>query len=237
MEQTEVLALWGAVTGTIGTFAGLLGLWLRFRQHGLDKSKLKCESSFGFDSPNSSKHQVTVRSVGRRPVSIDGIQYCIEPKNWKQKLFKQWHYRNGRWVWFQKVDNIKLSEGEKGEIKISLPQGISIPDVLKAYVVDQTGKYWTIQWPSTRNLKQIATSEVVKELTNETNSRILKVTGYRLGERYYLATSFNTKPSRSGVPCGRSFWFLDIQNFQDKIDDIVNNQSGDFLSGKIEEIT
>ena len=44
MSQTEVLALWGAVTGTIGTLAGLLGLWLRFRQHGLDKPKLKCES-------------------------------------------------------------------------------------------------------------------------------------------------------------------------------------------------
>lgn len=50
MSQTEVLAIWGAVTGTIGTFAGLLGLWLRFRQHGLDKPKLLCESSFGFDS-------------------------------------------------------------------------------------------------------------------------------------------------------------------------------------------
>lgn len=42
MSQTEVLAIWGAFTGTIGTIFGLLGLWLRFRQHGLDKAKLLC---------------------------------------------------------------------------------------------------------------------------------------------------------------------------------------------------
>jgi len=59
MSQTEVLAIWGAVT--TGTVVGLLGLWLRFRQHGLDKAKLLCESSFGFDSPNRSLHKLTVR--------------------------------------------------------------------------------------------------------------------------------------------------------------------------------
>lgn len=75
MSQTDALALWGAITGTIGTVAGLLGLWLRFRQHGLDKPRLKCESSFGYDGPNSPKNKITVRAVGRRPVSIDSIRY------------------------------------------------------------------------------------------------------------------------------------------------------------------
>lgn len=65
MDQIELFAVWGAVTGTIGTFAGLLGLWLRFKQHGLDKPKLVCDASFEFDSPNHPKHKLTIRSLGR----------------------------------------------------------------------------------------------------------------------------------------------------------------------------
>ena len=79
MNQVEVLAIWGAVTGTIGTVAGLIGLWLRFKQHSLDKPKLVCDAYFEFDSPNHPKHKLTVRSLGRRPVIIDEIKYFITP--------------------------------------------------------------------------------------------------------------------------------------------------------------
>lgn len=132
MSQTEALALWGAITGTIGTVAGLLGLWLRFRQHGLDKPKLKCESSFGYDGPNSPKHKITVRAVGRRPVSIDGIRYFITPRNWKQRATRYWQHKSGRWLWNQQPQKkVKLSEGEKEEFRISLPDGLSITEVYK----------------------------------------------------------------------------------------------------------
>ena len=59
MNQVEVLAIWGAVTGTIGTVAGLLGLWLRFKQHSLDKPKLVCDAYFEFDSPTSPFSAIT----------------------------------------------------------------------------------------------------------------------------------------------------------------------------------
>src|SRR5690554_5396945 len=112
MSQTEVLAIWGAVTGTIGTVAGLLGLWLRFRQHDLDKPRLVCEASFGFDSPNRPNHKITIRSVGRRPVALDNVKYFVRPKTWKHRLTRAWQHKKGRWLWHQKPrERIKLNEG------------------------------------------------------------------------------------------------------------------------------
>lgn len=237
MSQTEVLALWGAVTGTIGTVAGLLGLWLRFRQHGLDKPKLLCESSFGFDSPNRSLHKLTIRSIGRRPVAIDNVRYFIMPRDWKQRLVNYWHYKNERWLWHQEPkEKVKLGEGEKTEISISLPDGIAITEIYKVEVVDQAGKSWPVNWKNKSSLKKIATQEILDEVAKENDKRVVTATGYRLGEKYFLETKFNTKPNRTGSPCGISFWFLDAKKYQEKLDNIKNVQLDQFLSGEVEEL-
>jgi hypothetical protein len=237
MSQTDALALWGAITGTIGTVAGLLGLWLRFRQHGLDKPRLKCESSFGYDGPNSPKHKITVRAVGRRPVSIDSIRYFITPKNWKQRATRYWQHKSGRWLWNQQPQKkVKLSEGEKEEFRISLPDGLSITEIYKVQVIDQTGKSWPVKWLSQKRLQKVATQETIDEYSKENGTRVVSATGYRVGERFYLATTFNTKLGRNGKPCGKGFWFLDINKYREKLLDINENQSEKFLSGEIEEI-
>jgi len=237
MNQTDVLALWGAVTGTIGTFAGLFGLWLRFRQHGLDKPKLKCESTFGFDSPNYPKHYLTIRSTGRRPVSIDKIQYFILPRDWKQKITKYWQHKAGKWLWNQEPkSNIKLNEGEKENVSIILPEGICISEIYKVEVVDQTGKHWPVKWQSKTKLKRVATQEILSEFNEENNKRLVCATGYRVGQKYFLETKFNTKPSRSGKPCGRSFWFLEFSKYEEKLREVTEIQADQFLAGEIEEI-
>ena len=237
MSQTEVLAIWGAVTGTIGTFAGLLGLWLRFRQHELDNPKLLCESSFGFEPPNRPKHKLIIRSVGRRPVVIDNIRYFITPRSWKQIITKYWQHKKGRWLWHQEPkQKIKLSEGEKSEVGISLPEGITITEIYKVEVIDQTGRAWPVDWQSNSRLRKIATQEVLDEINEENDKRIVSATGYRLGEKFFLETKFNTKPGRMGVPCGKSFWFIDLRKYQEKFHDIKDNQATMFLSGEIDEI-
>lgn len=237
MSQTEALALWGAVTGTIGTLAGLLGLWLRFRQHGLDKPKLKCESSFGYDGPNFPKHQITIRAVGRRPVSIDCIKYFILPRTWKQRVTKYFHHEKGRWIWHQHPKSaVKLNEGEKSEFLISLPDGLCITEICKVEVVDQTGQSWPVKWASQKRLISTATQEVLDEYTKENGKRIVSATGYRLGERFYLSTSFNTKPGRTGKTSGRGFLLLDEKKYKEKLDDVINYQAQRFLSGETEEI-
>lgn len=237
MSQTEVLALWGAVTGTIGTLAGLLGLWLRFRQHGLDKPKLKCESSFGYDGPNFSKHKLTVRAVGRRPVSIDSIRYFITPRSWKQRVTRYWQHKTGRWLWHQEPkQKVKLNEGEKADFPISLPDGICITEIYKVEVVDQAGKSWPVKWLSHKRLKKIATQKVLDESVKENERRVVSVIGYRVGEKFFLDTKFNTKPGRTGNPCGRGFWFLELKGYKEKLHDVTEYQADKFLSGEIEEI-
>lgn len=237
MNQTEVLAIWGALTGTIGTIAGLLGLWLRFRQHGLDKPKLVCESSFGFDSPNHPKHTITIRSVGRRPVVINNIRYFITPRIWKHRVTKFWQHKKGRWLSNQELrQKTKINEGEKTEIRISLHDWFDITEIYKAEVVDQTGKVWPIQWKPHSILVKIAKQETLDELSEENEKRIFSAIGYRLGERYYIQTNFNTKPTRMGVPCGKGFWFFDLKKYQEKFMNIKDIQAAKFLSGEIEEI-
>ncbi|WP_392342677.1 hypothetical protein [uncultured Shewanella sp.] len=237
MNQTEVLAIWGAVTGTIGTVAGLLGLLLRFRQHGLDKADLICESSFGFDSPDRPLHKLTIRSIGRRPVVIDNIRYFITPRDWKHRVTKTWQHKKGHWLWHQEPKkNAKLSEGEKIEIGISLPNGITITDIYKVEVVDQTGKAWPVNWQASSRLQKVATQETLDELSKENDKRIVSATGYRLGDKFFLETKFNTKSGRAGTPCGRSFWFLDSKKYQEKLQDIKDIQFDQFLSGETEEL-
>lgn len=238
MSQTEVLAIWGAVTGTIGTAAGLLGLWLRFRQHGLDKAKLLCESSFGFDLPNRPLHKLTIRSIGRRPVVIDNIRYFITPRDWKLKLTKSWQHKKGRWLWHQELKQIaKLGEGEKTEISISLPDEITITEIYKVEVVDQTGKAWPVNWQASSRLQKVATQETLDEIAKENDTRVVSATGYRLGEKFFLETKFNTKLGRTDIHCGRGFWFLDAKKYQEKLQNIKDVQFDKFLSGETEELT
>jgi hypothetical protein len=237
MSQTEILALWGAVTGTIGTIAGVLGLWLRFRQHGMDRPKLMCDSSFSFESPSRPTHKITIRSVGRRPVAIDQIKYFNIPRIWSHRLTKRFQHKKGRWVWGQSPKKaIKLGEGEKAEVSVSLPDSISITEIYKVVVLDQTGKEWPVKWAAISKLKKVATEEVLEEFSDENDKRVVSAVGHRLGTRYFLETKFNTKPGRTGVPSGRSFWFLDIKKYQEKLQNVKSIQAIEFLSGESEEI-
>ena len=240
MSQTEVtaaLAIWGALTGTIGTLAGILGLRLRFRQHGLDKAKLECESTFGFESPTRAKHKIVIRSVGRRPITIDHARYYVMPRTLKHKLTKRWQHKQGRWIWDQKPRSaIKLEEGEKTELPISLPDGLSIEEIYRADIVDQSGLFWKINWPSISKLSRIVTKEKLINFEKESEKRLVAITGFRLAEKYYIETKFSTKPKRMGTPCGRSFWFMDVKSYEQKLNGIKDKQIPDFLAGNVEEI-
>jgi len=76
----------------------------------------------------------------------------------------------------------------------------------------------------------------LEEFAEDNDKRAVSAIGYRLGTRYFLETKFNTKPGRTGVPCGRSFWFLDIKKYQEKLQNVRSIQAIEFLSGESEEI-
>ncbi|MDD5175715.1 MAG: hypothetical protein PHQ05_04745 [Sterolibacterium sp.] len=233
------LSIWGAITGTIGTVVGLFGLWLRFRQHGLDKAGLSCESDFGFESPTRNQHKIIIRSTGRRPVTVDAIRYFIVPQGTWHNFFRKWQHRKGRWIKVQHLQpKVNLTEGEKTEVPIQLnSEGLNIQEIYKAEVIDQTGRHWEVKWPSLSKLCIIATTEQMGSFENQNESRICSAIGYRLGEKFYLETKFNTIPGRPGVAWGRSFWLPDLQTYHDKYKDVEQNQCVRFLAAKIDEIT
>jgi predicted DNA-binding antitoxin AbrB/MazE fold protein len=140
-------------------------------------------------------------------------------------------------LWHQKPrESIKLNEGEKREVVISLPDGLDITDIYRVEVVDQTARRWPVKWVSKSRLCKTATQETLDEFADENDKRIVSATGYRVGERYYLDTKFNTKPARTGKPCGRGFWFFDVHKYREKLQDVKSTQASCFLSGEAEEI-
>jgi hypothetical protein len=140
-------------------------------------------------------------------------------------------------LWHQKPrERIKLNEGEKIEVTIKLPDGLDITEIYRAEVVDQTARGWPVKWVSKSRLLKTATQEELDDFTDENDKRIVSATGYRVGERYYLDTKFNTKPGQTGKTCGRGFWFFDIQKYREKFEDVRRNQAKSFLAGETEEI-
>lgn len=132
MEESnliQTLAIWGAVTGTIGTVTGIIGLILRYRAHKRDNPCLQCESDFSFEHSSgeaSPKHKITIRSVGRRPVAVDYVRYFMRPGRRWHRVFKWYHWSNKRWIYDQAPRRpINLTEGTKEDILISVPNGVS----------------------------------------------------------------------------------------------------------------
>lgn len=236
MFETETLAIWGAITGSVGTIAGLINLWIRLKQHRLDVSKLECDSNFTYESPTTSKHKLIIRSVGRRPLTLDKIQYFIMPKTWTHKIIKKWHYNKEHYTYNQDLKNTKLTEGEKIEFLISLPNGLEMTDIYKAQVLDQAGKTWKVKWPSVATLIQIATKEELFSIEEENDKRFVAVKGYRLGRKYFIETKFDTKVKRTGVIIGRSFWFVDAKKYLEKLQNIQDTQIVKFLASETESI-
>lgn len=221
----------------LGSLTGSIGLWLQFKKHRLDKAQLINKASFGFESPKHNNHLITIRSVGRRPVTIDSIKYFILPHKKWYTIFKNWHHRKGKWLWNQdhRELKIKLSEGEKTQVKISLPKGIEIQYIYKVTVIDQSGKQWPVKWPSHCRLSKIATMQQMDSFETKNETRTCSITGFRLGEKYYLETKFKITSKKTG-PSGRSFWFRDMKSYREKYEDVKEKQIPQFLAAEVEEI-
>lgn len=236
MNQTDFLALWGAVTGTIGCIAGLWTLRLKSIEHKQDKPKLILEGVFKFSKPDEPNHKIKIRSVGRRPVTLDSVTYYIFHKDWKQR-YKFNRHKNGQYLWKQPfLEKKKLQEGESFDLRINLPNGLSPSDIYKVTVTDQAGTHWDVNWPTISKLKKIATQECLYEVTKENDKRCVVFIGYRLGEEYYLQITFNSKPPKPGPFNLNPLRFKDKHRFQDRVSDLLKNQIPQYLSGEVDII-
>lgn len=237
---TQTLAIWGAVTGTIGTIAGIANLILRFKQHKNDQPTLLCSSNFSFEHSAGvprPQHKLIVRSVGKRPVTVDYVRYFIRPKGFWQSLFKQVVWSQNRWIYDDKSKAaMQITEGKKEEIKISMPNGLSITDIVKVEIHDQSSKAWKVKWPSSKKLAIEVHHEQLQESEESNSERVCKVSGYTAAGKYHIYAQWNPTPRNKNSFTGKFFHFKGEKEYQSKLRDILEVQQPKILACKSNEI-
>lgn len=245
LTATQTLALWGAVTGTIGTVTGVLGLWLRFRHQKRDQAQLKCEVQFNFEVTNgcpSPRYKFIVRSVGRRPVTLDAIEYKYNPESFKDRLLKHRLWRTGKWVSADAAEvrhrqTVSLSEGQKVELPIDKRHFDYLDRIARVYISDQSGKKWPVTWPSARELAILTQHGMLDRIQEETPRRTCNIQGYQLKSRFHLTARWNPDPPKKDSSIGKTFSFDKKSDYDQKLDDIRTVQLPKLLSEELLEFS
>lgn len=242
LTETQTIAIWGAVTGTIGTVTGILGLWLRYRHQKRDQPRLKCEVLFDFevsDGVPRPKYKVVVRSVGRRPVNLDGIEYYYKPKTLKDRLMRRRLWRDGKWQSTDAVGRqrtVSLSEGEKKEFLIEERQFEHLNKVAKVCILDQAGKRWHVPWPGQKQLAQNTQHGELDRIEEENPRRTCKIIGYQLRSEFYIFVLWNKEPPSKNSSVGRTFPFESKNAYTRKLAEIRDDLLPKLMAEKIDEI-
>lgn len=235
----RALAVWGAITGTIGTLAGVVNLIIRYKQHKGDQPKLRCQSEIRFHhlsgrvTPN---HRIVVRSIGRRPVSIDLIRYYFSPDGVWPLFVRRIQWALGKWRYDQiEPKEIHLLEGKKTEIPICLPKG-SLAFTRRVLLFDQTGKPWKVKWPTIRKIRREIYFKKLHESEESNEYCICKVMGYAAGGKFYIFSQWKSKSQLKSSFKGRYFNCKKIDAFERKLEEIITVQRPKLLIGEVEEI-
>lgn len=240
-QLTNILAIWGAVTGSIGTLIGFFTLSLRIKAHKKDQPKLICSSDFSFEHSSGfdprEMHKIVIRSVGKRPVTIDYVRYCINPPTFWYRLIKSQMWKKGRWVYDDSPrDPISLTEGKKNNFKIKLPNGLNYRDILKVEVHDQGGRKWSVDWPQRSRVEKLTQYNKLHESEVKEANLFCKVTGYLAGETHHLHVSWRSKQMPPNQSRNRFFHFDSEKKYSDKLAEITSLLAPQVLKGELEEI-
>lgn len=243
LTGTQTLAIWGAVTGSIGTVTGVLGLWLRFRHQKRDQARLNCEVDFGFEVSNGvpkPKYKIIIRCVGRRPVTLDGIEYSYNPPDLKNRLFRRRLWRDGKYCNKDDLGRLKpvsLSEGQKVDFLIEERRLAHLDKVAKVCVIDQTGRRWPLKWPSSKELDKKTQHGELDRVEEENSRRNCKIVGYHMQGNFYIFAQWNKEPPNKSSSMGRNFHFVREDAYRQKFEELRTSQLPKLLSEEIMEIT
>lgn len=242
LSGTQAIALWGAVTGTIGTITGVLSLWLRYRHQKRDQARLRCEARFDFEVSNGvprPKYRIVVRSIGRRPVTLDGIEYYYWPKNLRDRLLRRRLWRDGKWRSMDTVGHqktVSLSEGEKKEFLIEERRFEHLDKIAKVCVLDQTGKRWQVPWPRSKQLAQNTQHGELDRIEEDNPRRTCKIIGYRLRNEFYIFAHWNKEPPNKSSSVSRTFPFDSEAAYARKLANIQRDLLPKLMAEEIDEI-
>lgn len=237
------IAIWGAVTGTIGTVTGILSLILRFRHQKRDRAKLFCEADFSYELNNGKPKQtygIIIRSVGRRPVSLDQIEFQYIPDTRKARIFRHFLWRKGHYTGTDDIDRrktITLPEGQKYVHRLSDFRVQHMEATGRVLIRDETGRRWKVQWPTPNKLKTLNHYKELQRVDEENASIKCWVVGYEHRAEYRIYTYRCPKPSGKEPATGRGYSYKNRSQYDAKMRDIVENQVPKILEKELLKFT
>ena len=228
------IAMWGAITGT-------LALWLRWIQHQRETAKLKCSASFLWemrsDIPNPN-FRIIIRSMGKRPITIDYIQYFIRPSSFKHRIALRWKWSQGKLSYPDRSFNHNqntLTDGRKLECKIEIPNGLNLSSIAKVHVFDEAGKCWKVRWPNTSTRKQLGKYSELHSDRIESNSRWCEIRGFKVGCEFWIGLKWPNSPvGATSSHMSSCLKFPTKKKFAAKLESLKKNEISEFLAGNQE---
>ena len=138
-----------------------------------------------------------MRCIGRRPVTLDGIEYFYTPKDLKDRLIRRRLWSRGKWRTKDDVGRqrtVSLSEGQKAEFSIEERHFEHLDKIACVSVLDQTGRGWRVTWPRPKKLAKETFHGELDRIEEETARRTYKIVGYHLKDRFYIFAHWNKEP-------------------------------------------
>ncbi|MFT5867268.1 MAG: hypothetical protein ACI82I_003028 [Gammaproteobacteria bacterium] len=167
-------------------------------------------------------YKIVVRSVGRRPVTIDHVQYRSGPSEFPKKLQRWAKWRKGEWVnnvvpaTKTSRINTSLTEGTKIEIPIDAER-ISFEHVYKVKIVDQTGRFWPVSWPSRKKIQTITHYKELDNIAEENTQQKVTLHGCEFQKKFRLTILWNPERGKKTPMKGRVFEFNSRKKYTDKV--------------------
>ena len=186
------------------------------------------------------KYKIVVRCIGRRPVTLDEIEYSYNPKELKDRLFRRRLWREGKWRNADDVGRqrpVTLSEGEKKVFLIEERRLEHLDKVARVSVVDQTGKRWRVPWPKSKQFAQNTRHGELDRIEEENPRRTCTIVGYYLRKDFYIFASWNKEPPSKSASVGRTFHFDGKDAYARKLEEIRSDLLPKLLAEQVEEIS
>ncbi len=169
------------------------------------------------------KYKIVVRCIGRRPVTLDGIEYFYNPMELKHRLLRRRLWRDGKYRSVDEVGrqrSVNLAEGEKKEFLIEESRLEHLDKIAKVCVLDQTGKRWRVAWPKPKQLAHNTQHGELDRVEEENPRRTCRIVGYYFRDEYYILAHWNKEPPSKNSFVGRTFHFDRKDAYARKLEEI-----------------
>lgn len=121
----------------------VLSLILQFRKHKQESANLKAEAKI---KRGGYKAEITVWSIGKRPITLDKIKYYFSSQNFFEKIYYLFFKdkRSCHTEILEPKNQIELTDGKNGILDVFIPFELDDRKIKRLVIVDQTNHHWEI---------------------------------------------------------------------------------------------